>query len=67
MTERQQRGCTGKKKYRTEGEADDMLGRIWSLCKPGRRLESRYYQCDHCGQWHLTSMPLPQRETEHAA
>ncbi|MEA5367759.1 hypothetical protein VA596_50070 [Amycolatopsis sp., V23-08] len=67
MTQRQQPGCTGKKKYRTAAEADAMLGLIWSLCKPGRRLESRYYPCDHCGQWHLTSMPLAQAETEHAA
>jgi hypothetical protein len=52
-------GCAGKKKYPSETAADAMLGRIWSLCKPGRRLETRCYACDWCGHWHLTSHPLP--------
>lgn len=67
MTAERVRGCTGKKKYLTASAADDMLGRIWSVCKPGRRLESRAYECDHCGRWHLTSKPLPHNELEHVA
>ncbi|AUI56758.1 hypothetical protein [Amycolatopsis sp. BJA-103] len=61
------RGCTGKKKYPNATAADDMLGRIWSTCKPGRRLETRAYNCDHCGRWHLTSKPLQHKEMEQAA
>lgn len=48
---------TGKRIFTTERRADDELGWIWSKCRPGRRLESRFYACDFCGRIHLTSKP----------
>ncbi|MBE1471414.1 tRNA(Ile2) C34 agmatinyltransferase TiaS [Kibdelosporangium phytohabitans] len=54
---------SGKRQFRTEEAADAALTSIWSRPWPGgRRLETRYYQCPDCAQWHLTSQPLrPQR------
>lgn len=55
---RQVRCRSGKRAYLSEAAAQNVLGRIWSSCKPGRQLECRAYHCGHCGYWHLTSMPL---------
>lgn len=46
---------SGKKRFANEDQADTVLGRIWNTVKPGRRLESRYYECDLCAGYHLTS------------
>lgn len=48
---------TGKLRYRREASANRVLGTIWSHAKPGRRLETRAYRCEHCNGWHLTSKP----------
>lgn len=60
-------GCTGKRKWPSEDAADAALGHIWSQCKPGRRLETRSYPCDHCGKWHLTSQPAQPSKEDTAA
>lgn len=52
------RCASGKRVYPDQRNAQKVLGRIWSTCKPGRRLECRAYHCGRCGRWHLTSMPL---------
>lgn len=52
---------TGKARYRTQTAAENVLARIWAKPRPGRRLETRTYQCDHCAGWHLTSKPRDHR------
>lgn len=59
QTRRHRERCaTGKRGYPDRHTAQRVLSRIWSTCKPGRRLECRAYHCGRCGRWHLTSMPL---------
>lgn len=49
--------CCGKRTYLTRAAAERTLDSIWSSVKPGRRLESRAYKCEH-GGWHLTSQAV---------
>jgi len=46
---------TGKFRYRSETTATRVLHQIWSNPRPGRRMETRTYECGRCGGWHLTS------------
>lgn len=47
--EERKRMCTGKRRYRTEGDALDAA----LLAGVGRRRSA--YRCRLCGCWHLTS------------
>jgi hypothetical protein len=54
--------ATGKHKYYSERDAKDALKstqRGRSQLKRGKRLERRFYFCDDCKGWHLTSMREP--------
>jgi hypothetical protein len=47
-----------KRVFRAEKDAEAALSTIWSTPWPGgRRLERRYYPCDHGPHFHLTSKP----------
>lgn len=47
--EERKRACTGKRRYRTQGDALDA-----ALCAGVERQRSAY-RCTLCGLWHLTS------------
>lgn len=47
---------TGKICYPTQTDANNELELI-SIRGPVWRAECRSYQCQHCGDWHLTSEP----------
>ena len=44
-----ERGCTRKRRYRTEGDALD------AAVLAGAKGRRSAYRCAWCGQWHLTS------------
>lgn len=48
---------SGKRQFDSRRDANRILGRIWRMCKPGRRMETRAYWCHMCQHWHLTSKP----------
>jgi len=43
------RRCTGKRRYRTQGDALD------AALLAGVERQRSAYRCTWCGQWHLTS------------
>lgn len=45
------KSCTGKKKYRTEAEACDMIHIQMEYGKPMD--DVRPYLCEFCNKWHL--------------
>jgi len=47
------RSCS-KRSYANENAARMAL----MECRSRGRCENRYYQCAHCGTWHLTSQPF---------
>jgi len=48
-TDERKRQCTGKRRYRTQGDALD------AAVIAGVSSQRSAYQCVLCGQWHLTS------------
>lgn len=51
------KSCQGKRRYRTEGEANDTIAyRMRSPDPP--RTPLRVYDCGRCGGWHLSASPL---------
>jgi len=44
-----------RKKYETEIDAMITLAKLKSRQSKARRCEQRYYWCDDCGGYHLTS------------
>lgn len=56
-------GCrTGKLRFRNEEEARTALRSARAVSQSGephsaKRREDRYYPCEHCGGYHLTSAP----------
>jgi hypothetical protein len=52
---------TGKRRIPTEAQARaDLVGAIIKANRGSqKRRECRYYACDACGGWHLTSHPKP--------
>jgi len=49
MQDKNPRGCLGKRKYRSEGDALD------AALIAGVERHRKAYLCPNCGQWHLTS------------
>lgn len=49
--EDRQRMCTGKRRYRTQGDALEAAARV------GYERDRTAYLCPLCGQWHLASKP----------
>ena len=47
--EQRERMCTGKRRYRTQGDALD------AAMIAGVEREREAYRCELCGYWHLTS------------
>ncbi len=47
--EMKQRMCTGKRRYRTQGDALD------AALVAGVERQRTAYRCKICGRWHLTS------------
>ncbi|HTL67496.1 MAG TPA: hypothetical protein VL200_07535 [Lacunisphaera sp.] len=47
--ESRRRMCTGKRRYRTQGDALD------AAMIAGVERQRQAYRCQLCGQWHLTS------------
>ena len=47
--EERRRQCTGKRKYRSQGDALD------AALVAGVERRRKAYRCPLCGQWHLTS------------
>lgn len=47
----QQRMCTGKRRYRSQGDALDAALLL------GLERRRKAYACPLCGHWHLTSAP----------
>jgi len=47
--EERKRQCTGKRRYRTQGDALD------AALLAGVERRRKAYLCSLCGQWHLTS------------
>jgi len=48
-TDVRKRMCTGKRRYRTQGDALD------AAAVAGVERQRSAYRCDLCGRWHLTS------------
>jgi hypothetical protein len=48
-TDERKRMCTGKRRYRTQGDALD------AALVAGVERQRSAYRCTLCGQWHLTS------------
>jgi ribosome-binding protein aMBF1 (putative translation factor) len=48
---------TGKRKFRNQQTAEQVLSDIWRTPRSGRTLENHAYQCAECLSWHLTSQP----------
>jgi hypothetical protein len=48
-TEERKRSCTGKRRYRTQGDALD------AALVAGVERSRAAYRCALCGHWHLTS------------
>lgn len=48
---------SGKVRIADEDGAMLALSRARQHRPKGARIERRYYQCDQCGGWHLTSVP----------
>lgn len=46
---------TGKLMYADRRQAQTALGKLRQR-RAGHKTERAYYQCRHCGSWHLTSM-----------
>lgn len=47
------RTCLSKCRYRSEARAKAVMK------KRARWVQLRYYDCPHCGGWHLTKQPAP--------
>ena len=47
--DQRKRMCTGKRRYRTQGDALD------AAAVAGVERQRQAYQCAMCGHWHLTS------------
>ncbi len=50
--ERRRAACAAKERYASEAEAKSIA---LMNAAPGRRPSTTPYQCDVCGDWHLTS------------
>jgi hypothetical protein len=50
--ERRRAVCAAKERYASEAEARSIA---LMHAPPGRRASTTPYQCDICGDWHLTS------------
>ena len=48
--EERQRMCTGKRRYRTQGDALD------AALLAGVERQRQAYRCSLCGHWHLSSL-----------
>lgn len=60
--------ATGKRCFTTEDDVERALDTAKARAKrmrfkgqERRRREKRYYECDACAGWHLTSQPLRQK------
>jgi hypothetical protein len=54
-----ERKCeTGKVGYRDQAQAESELTYIQALHRNSQYVPSRTYQCDLCGDWHLTKKDL---------
>lgn len=50
--------ATGKRRYSSEGEAIEILKmakRNTNEQRRGRNIPTRYWECEDCGGWHLSS------------
>ena len=50
----------GKHTFPTEAHAKAMISKAWSghVSWRGKPLPVRYYKCNDCNCWHLTSKPM---------
>ena len=46
---------TGKRKYKRHQQAAAVMANAQKKSPEGARVPRSFYQCAHCGRWHLTS------------
>ena len=49
------RGCAGKKRYRSQQYAESVIGRLVAAGALARHLNA--YLCRHCHAWHVGHVP----------